>query len=130
VGCLLTCERGKSLLDTMTNSRTLARGLDFTSPEAVLNALDRSPAGDQYSLGAILYYCLTGRLPFPEEHPVKKMMAIQCEEPTPVQELNADVSPKLAALVQRLMSKKPQDRFASTDELVQALQTLGSRSSG
>lgn len=129
VGFLLTSERGKSLLDTMTNSRTLARGLDCTSPEAVLNALNRSPAADRYSLGAILYYCLAGQYPFPVEHPVKKMMAIQCEEPKPLRELNPDVPPKVAAIVARLLHKTPEERFGSTDELVSALQALSSRSS-
>jgi serine/threonine-protein kinase len=124
VGFLLACERGKSLLDTMTNTRALARGLDCTSPEAILNPLDRSPAGDQYSLGCILYFCLAGQFPFTDPQPVKKMMAHQFEEPQPIRELNGKVSPRLAALITRLMRKSPEERFASTDEAVLALQAM------
>jgi hypothetical protein len=124
VGFLLACERGKSLLDTMTNTKALARGLDCTSPEAILNPLDRGPAGDQYSLGCILYYCLAGQYPFTDPQPVKKMMAHQFEEPQPIRELNAKVSPRLAALISRLMRKSPEERFASTDEAVVALQAM------
>jgi serine/threonine-protein kinase len=131
VGFLLTSERGKSLLDTMTNNRTLARGLDCASPESLIDALDRTPAGDQYSLGCILYFCLAGRFPFTDDNPVKKMMAHQCEEPTPVRELAPDVPPRLAALVHRLLRKTPDERYPSSAELVKELQSLsGGFSSG
>jgi serine/threonine-protein kinase len=126
VGFLLTCERGKSLLDTMTNTRALARGVDCASPESLANPLDRTPAGDQYSLGCILYYCLTGQFPFPEKNPVKKMLAHQFEEPPPLRELSPEVTPKLAAVVQRLMRKSPAERYASTAEAVKALQAASS----
>ncbi|MFQ3592615.1 MAG: serine/threonine-protein kinase [Gemmataceae bacterium] len=65
VGFLLACERGKSLLSTTTNGKAMARGLDCASPESILDPLDRTPLGDQYSLGCILYFCLTGQFPFP-----------------------------------------------------------------
>jgi serine/threonine-protein kinase len=122
VGFLLTCERGKSLLDTMTNTRELARGVDCASPESLTDPLDRTPAGDQYSLGCVLYYCLTGQYPFPEKNPVKKMLAHQFEEPQPLRELAPEVSPRLAAVVQRLMRKAPAERYESTAEVVKALQ--------
>jgi serine/threonine-protein kinase len=122
VGFLLTCERGKSLLDTMTNTRALARGVDCASPESLTDPLDRTPAGDQYSLGCVLYYCLTGQYPFPEKNPVKKMLAHQFEEPQPLRELAPEVPPRLAAVVQRLMRKAPAERYESTAELVKALQ--------
>jgi serine/threonine-protein kinase len=124
VGFLLTSERGKSLLDTMTNTKTLARGLDCASPESILNPLDRTPAGDQYSLGCILYYCLAGHFPFTYDNPVKKMLAHQAEEPKPIREINPEVSKGLAAIVGRLMRKKPEERYSSTNEVVEALQAL------
>ncbi|HZY83372.1 MAG TPA: serine/threonine-protein kinase [Gemmataceae bacterium] len=122
VGFLLTSERGKSLLDTMTNTRALARGVDCASPESLANPLDRAPAGDQYSLGCVLYFCLTGQYPFPEKNPVKKMLAHQFEEPQPLRELSPEVSPRVAAVVQRLMRKDPAERYESTAEAVKALQ--------
>jgi serine/threonine-protein kinase len=124
VGFLLTCERGKSLLDTNTNTKALARALNCSSPESIMNALDRSPAGDQYSLGCVLYFCLTGGYPFPDDNPVKKMLAHQCEEPQPVRERNPGVPPRLAAIVHRLLCKTPAERYGSTAEVVQAFQDL------
>jgi general secretion pathway protein F/type IV pilus assembly protein PilC len=124
VGFLLTCERGKALLDTMTNGKALAKGLDCASPESILDPLARTPAGDQYSLGCILYFCLTGQFPFPENNPVRKMLAHQNEEPTPVEELSPGTPPGLAAIVARLMCKAPEERFADLGEVVQELQAL------
>jgi serine/threonine-protein kinase len=83
---------------------------------------NRTPAGDQYSLGCVLYYCLTGRVPFPEGSAVEKMMAHQTKEPEPLAALAPDAPPGLAAVVKRLMAKKPEERFAGCDEVVEALQ--------
>jgi serine/threonine-protein kinase len=124
VGFLLACERGKSLLDTMTNSRALARGVDCASPESLVDPLARTPAGDQYSLGCILYFCLTGQFPFPVNNPVKKMLAHQCEEPEPVEDLAPEMPKKLADIVRILMAKAPEDRYEDTATLVKELQVL------
>jgi serine/threonine-protein kinase len=128
VGFLLTSERGKAVLDTMTNGKTLSHGLDTASPEAILDSLARSPAGDRYSLGCILYRCLTGRYPFPYDNPVRKMMAHQEEEPTPVRQLRPEVPQALADVVETLMQKAPQDRYADTGEAVKELQAVASNS--
>jgi serine/threonine-protein kinase len=130
VGFLLTCERGKSLLDTTTNNKALTRGVDCASPEAILDPLNRTPAGDQYSLGCILYFCLTGQYPFPESNPVKKMLAHQFNEPTPVRKLVPECPPKLATLVHRLLAKRPEERYAKISEVVAELQVVTSDSRG
>jgi serine/threonine-protein kinase len=126
VGFLLTCERGKALLDTMTNSRALARGLDCASPEAILDPLNRTVLGDQYSLGCILYYCLTGRYPFNEANPVKKMLAHQHQEPTPIRELVPDCPPRLEAILNQLLEKLPEYRYPTIDALISDLQLVTS----
>src|SRR5262249_50766928 len=94
------------------------------SPESLLNPLDRTPAGDQYSLGCILYYCLAGHFPFTYDNPVKKMLAHQAEEPRPIRDVNPEVSKGLAAIVARLMRKQPEERYGSPDEAVEAPQAL------
>jgi serine/threonine-protein kinase len=126
VGFLLTSERGKAILDTMTNGKTLAHGLDTASPEAIQDSLARSPAGDQYSLGCILYRCLTGRYPFPYNNPVQKMVAHQEEVPTPVRELRPETPRALADVVERLMEKAPEDRYPEIGEAVKELQAIAS----
>jgi serine/threonine protein kinase len=124
VGFLLACERGKSLLSTTTNGKAMARGLDCASPESIMDPLDRSPAGDQYSLGCILYYCLSGQFPFPDANPVKKMLGHQFEEPTPISELAPEVPEALDEIVMRMLAKRPEDRYAGIDEVAEELQAL------
>lgn len=122
IGSLLVENDGESLVDTMSTANTLTSGLDCASPESIMEPTNRTPAGDQYSLGCVLYYCLTGRVPFPEGSAVEKMMAHQTKEPTPIRELAPEVPEKLAAVVKKLMAKSPDDRYSGCDVLGEALQ--------
>lgn len=122
IGSLLVENDGESLVDTMSTANTLTSGLDCTSPESVMDPTNRTPAGDQYSLGCTLYFCLTGRVPFPEGSAVEKMMAHQTKEPQAVKEFAPDCPDGLAAVVSRLMAKKPEDRYSGMDEVVEALE--------
>src|SRR5262249_58628712 len=72
IGFLLTASRGESVIDTMTNANQLASAIDFGSPESLLDPTDRTPLGDHYSLGCVLYFCLAGRYPFPDGSSVEK----------------------------------------------------------
>src|SRR5205807_6253598 len=109
IGSLLVENEGESLVDTMSTANTLTSGLDCASPESIMEPSNRTPAGDQYSLGCVLYYCLTGRVPFPEGSAVEKMMAHQTKDPTPIGELSPGVPDGLVAVVGRLMRKAPEE---------------------
>src|SRR5438067_9115447 len=122
IGSLLVENEGESLVDTMSTANTLTSGLDCTAPESIMEPSNRTPAGDQYSLGCVLYYCLTGRVPFPEGSAVEKMMAHQTRDPMPIRELAPDTPEALVAVVKRLMAKKPEERFGGCDEVVEALE--------
>ena len=52
---------------------------------------------------------------------MKKMLAHQTMEPTPVRDLCPDCSPKLAAIVKRLLRKQPEDRYNSIDDLIKSV---------
>ncbi len=122
IGTLLTeSGEGESLVDTMSTANTMTSGLDCASPESIMDPTARTPAGDQYSLGCAIYYCLTGQYPFPEGTAVEKMMAHQTKQATPVCEINPEVPPELSDMVDRLMQKAPEARYASTAELVAIL---------
>src|SRR4051812_654148 len=122
IGSLLVENEGESLVDTMSTANTLTSGLDCASPESIMEPTNRTPAGDQYSLGCVLYYALTGRVPFPEGSAVEKMMAHQTKDQTPIQELAPDVPDGIVEVVERLMAKAPEGRFTGCDELVEALE--------
>lgn len=122
IGSLLVENEGESLVDTMSTANTLTSGLDCASPESIMEPTNRTPAGDQYSLGCVLYFCLTGQYPFPEGSAVEKMMAHQTKEPKAIKEINPEVPQGLIDIVSRLMAKDPAARYAVMDEVAEALQ--------
>jgi serine/threonine protein kinase len=109
-------------VDTMSTANTLTSGLDCASPECIMEPSNRTPAGDQYSLGCVLYYCLTGRVPHPEGSAVEKMMAHQTKEPEPIKSFAPEVPDGLANVVAKLMAKKPEERYSGCDHVVEALE--------
>lgn len=124
IGSLLAENEGESLVDTMSTANTMTSGLDCSSPESIMEPTNRTAAGDQYSLGCCLYFFLTGRYPFPEGSAVEKMMAHQYKQPTPIKELVPDAPDDLVEVAERLMQKVPEQRYANTDEAVEALRPL------
>jgi serine/threonine protein kinase len=124
IGSLLAENEGESLVDTMSTANTLTSGLDCSSPESIMEPTNRTPAGDQYSLGCVLYFALAGRYPFPEGTAVEKMMAHQFKQPTPLRELVGGVPEVLVDAIERLMQKTPEARFGNMDELIDAIQTI------
>jgi serine/threonine protein kinase len=124
IGSLLAENDGESLVDTMSTANTLTSGLDCSSPESIMEPTNRTAAGDQYSVGAVLYYCLTGRYPFPDGNAVEKMMAHQFKEPTSLKELVPSAPDALIEVIERLMRKKPEDRYAGADEAAERLLPL------
>jgi serine/threonine-protein kinase len=126
IGCLLAETEGESLVDTMSTANSVNSGLDCASPERIMDPTNLTPVGDQYSLGCTIYFCLTGRYPFPDGTAVEKMMCHQHKQPTPIKELNAAVPDELVAVVERLMQKDPQARYANCAELIEALKPFAS----
>ncbi len=124
IGSLLAENEGESLVDTMSTANTLTSGLDCASPESIMEPTNRTRAGDQYSLGCTLYWCVSGQYPFAEGSAVEKMMAHQFKQPTPINQIAPDVPPEFCAVVERLMQKKPEDRYAGVDHAAEALSPL------
>jgi serine/threonine-protein kinase len=121
IGCLLAETEGESLVDTMSTANSVNNGLDCASPESIMDPTNLTPVGDQYSLGCVLYYCLSGRYPFPDGTAVEKMMSHQHKTPDALADLVPDLPPGLVEVVEKLMSKKPGDRYASAADAVEAL---------
>lgn len=124
IGSLLAESEGESLVDTMSTANSLTSGLDCASPESIMDPTQRTPAGDQYSLGCVLYFCLTGQYPFPEGTAVEKMMAHQTKPPPPIKEASPETPDELVAVVDRLMEKSPAARYGSVAEAIEALKPL------
>lgn len=118
---LLESESGESVVDTMSSANTLASGLDCASPEGIMDPASMSFPSDQYSLGCILYHCVTGQYPFPGNNAVEKMMAHQSKQPQAIRDLAPDCPDDLVEVIEKLMAKDPNARFSSMGEVASAL---------
>ena len=80
---------------------------------------------DIYSVGAIVYRLLAGRLPFVANNAGKLVLNIMgADEPTPLGSIRTDLSKECVQLVGRCLAKNPADRFGSANELVSAVESL------
>jgi serine/threonine protein kinase len=79
---------------------------------------------DLYALGATFYRVLTGRTPFTGEN-VKEILLQQIQkEPEPLQKLVPDLPDEMAAVIAKLMKKKPDDRYRSAQGLFDDLESI------
>jgi len=72
---------------------------------------------DVYSLGACLYYLLTGQPPFSDSNPRKIIKMVVQEQPRDPVELNDQIPRRIADLVLKCLAKRQRDRFHSANHL-------------
>ena len=95
----------------------------YMAPEAMLGR-ELSPASDQYSLGMILYECVTGVNPFVSTSLKESVRLIISGTRLPVLEQSTAPSPGLASIIERASSVAPEERFADLASLGRALLRL------
>lgn len=108
----------------LTSTGQVMGTLDYMAPEQGGDSKSVDIRADLYSLGATLYRLLTGEVIYhgaKYETPVQKMMALAIEPAPPIQSRRADIPDGLAAIIHRLLEKNPADRYATPDEVAEAL---------
>lgn len=93
----------------------------FISPEAIRRRPDIDHRTDLYSLGCTFYRVLTGKNPYPGAT-VKEILLGHLNKPTPrVSATNPDVPRELDDVIHQLMEKDAGKRYATPEDLLQAL---------
>jgi serine/threonine-protein kinase len=98
----------------MTLTGTVLGTSDYLSPEQA-SGRPVTPATDVYSLGVVLFELLAGGIPFPGDNAVAVAMRHLHEPPPSLLGRRRDVSPRLAAAVERALAKDPAHRFGSME---------------
>ena len=110
--------------ERVTRDGTTVGTVDYMSPEQARDSRKINERSDIYSLGCTFHYLLTGSAPYPGGNLADKLARHHSATIPDVRERNPEVPADLALLVQKMMAKKPEQRFGDYNELIQALDRI------
>ena len=110
-----------TIADTMSGG--IMGSVHYFSPEQARGGYVDEKS-DIYSLGIVMYEMLTGRVPFDGDNPVNIALMHINGEMVPPSKLVSGIPPALERIVLKATDKYQSNRFASVDELIQALDNL------
>lgn len=102
--------------DAMTRTGLVVGTPAYMAPEQAIGDRSIDARADIFSLGCILYECLTGRAPFAAPHMVAALTKVLFEAPAPIRPAHPEVPEVVEALVMRMLTKdraaRPRDAAA------------------
>ncbi len=104
----------------LSQTATVLGTAHYISPEQA-QGKDLTGLSDVYSLGIVLYEATTGRLPFEGTDSVSVAVKQVNEMPAAPRSINPDIDPVLEAIIMKAIAKDPAQRFASAQDMRQAL---------
>ncbi|TWT31688.1 serine/threonine protein kinase [Blastopirellula retiformator] len=116
---------------TLANQESVLGTADYLSPEQAVNSHKVDGRADLYSLGCSLYFLLVGHPPFPDGSLAQRIAKHQTINPEKLRKLRPNCPALLAKICEKLMMKKPEQRYQSASEVAVALRDwLKQRRSG
>jgi serine/threonine protein kinase len=103
----------------LTSTGQFLGTIDYVAPEQIRGTSVTGQA-DQYSLGCVLYECLTGRVPFEKDLDAAIIWAHVEETPTMPTVLRPELPPEIDEVFGRVLAKRPEERYGSCREFVAA----------
>ena len=103
----------------LTSTGQFLGTIDYVAPEQIRGTSVLGLA-DQYSLGCVLYECLTGRVPFEKDLDAAIIWAHVEETPTMPTVLRPELPPEVDEVFGRVLAKRPDERYRSCREFVDA----------
>jgi serine/threonine-protein kinase len=108
-------------MDTLTATGQIWGTPVYMAPEQLNDSKRVDSRADQYALGAVLFECLTGRVPFQAPNALALMFAIMDGPQPDVCSERPDVPEALGAIVTRCLQRDREQRFTDTRSLYMAL---------
>lgn len=105
---------------SITRSGVVAGTPDYMSPEQA-NAEPVDKKSDLFSLGSVLYFMCAGHPPFRADRAMAVLKRICHSKQRPVTDVNPDVPYELSVIIEKLLAKKPQERYADANTVHQTL---------
>lgn len=113
----------------ITRAGTTVGTVDYMSPEQTRDSRAADTRSDMYSLGATWYYLLTGQALFPDGDLLNRINAHATQPPPNPQDMNEEVPDGVVEVMHRMLEKKPEDRYQTPEELIDALETMSMKKS-
>lgn len=96
----------------------------YLSPEQWDNAHEADERSDIYSLGATYYHLLAGRPPYEGDSPLAVRVNSASQPLTPIRGINPRVPRPVASVVEKMLARRPEDRYQNAGELIAALGSI------
>jgi len=117
-----TRNEGAKVIESLTRTGAILGTPSYMSPEQAAGSRGTvGPASDIYSLGAILYQCLTGRPPFQAASALDVVMMVLEQDPVLPRVLNPKADADLEMIVLKCLQKPADLRYASATALADDL---------
>jgi eukaryotic-like serine/threonine-protein kinase len=113
--------------DRVTRDGATVGTFDYIAPEQARHSRAADIRSDIYSLGCTIYHMCTGHVPFPGPSLPEKLFGHQAIEPTPLYLVVSGLPEGLSEIVERMMKKSPEERYATPMQVAQALEPYASR---
>jgi eukaryotic-like serine/threonine-protein kinase len=111
--------------DDLTASGVTLGTFDYISPEQARDPRAADVRSDIYSLGCTLYFMLTGEPPFPDGTALQKLLRHNSDEPPDVRSFRPELPQGVAALIAKMLAKRPSQREQQPAELSAEIISLG-----
>ncbi len=122
---LATLKSGPTGGGELTANKQFLGTVDYAAPEQWECSHDVDIRADIYSLGCTLYYLLAGQSPFPSSKyntTMQQMWAHSQAPRPPIRDLRPDVPEAVAAVVEKMLAKNADERYAAPGAVAEALQ--------
>src|SRR5262249_54866083 len=108
----------------LTGTGVILGTLGYIAPEQIESPGDSDPRSDVFSLGCVLFECLTGRAAFEGATAMAALAKVVLQETPRVRDVRPDLPDSLDVLVARMMAKAPGARPADTEALARELDAI------
>jgi serine/threonine-protein kinase len=105
----------------ITKDKTTVGTVDYMSPEQARDSRSADIRSDIYSLGCTFYHMLAGEAPFAKGTMPERLIRHMKSAP-PLRKLNKLVPEYLVTIINRMLAKKPEDRYQTPAELLHDLE--------
>jgi serine/threonine-protein kinase len=106
----------------ITREGTTVGTVDYMAPEQARDSASADIRSDIYSLGCTFYHLLAGTAPFAIGTMAERLLQHLQDEPPNVRELNDEVPRAYAVILERMLAKRPEDRYQTPQELLADLE--------